>query len=90
VVVAVLLAVVAVGVFLPPALANATLVLAIVVNLWFWVVGQDFGALFTNGATDINTAPLLIVVALAYWNTSTGRWPAGVGGSSPARAREAG
>jgi hypothetical protein len=89
VVVAVLLAVVAVGVFLPPALANATLVLAIVVNLWFWVVGQDFGALFTNGATDINTAPLLIVVALAYWKTSTGRRPAGVGRPSPVLAREA-
>jgi hypothetical protein len=89
VVVAVLLAIVALGVVLPPPAANATLVLAIVVNLWFWVVGQDFGALFTNGATDINTAPLLMVLALAYWNTSTGPRPDGVGGSSPAPARVA-
>jgi hypothetical protein len=89
VVVAVLLAIIAVGVLLPPPVANATLVLAIVVNLWFWVVGQGFGALFTNGATDVNTAPLLIVLALAYWNTSTARRRAGAGGSSPVLARGA-
>jgi hypothetical protein len=88
-VVAILLAVVAVGVLLPPPASNATLVVAIVVSLWFWAVGQDFGELFTNGATDVNTGPLLILLALAYWNTSTGRRPTGVGGSSPALAREA-
>jgi hypothetical protein len=87
VVVAVLLAVMAVGVFFPPPAANAILVLAIVVSLWFWVVGQNFGALFTTGATDVNTGPLLILLALAYWNTSTGRQP--VDGSSPALARAA-
>jgi hypothetical protein len=89
VVVAVLLAIAAVGVFFPPPGANTILVLAIVVSLWFWVVGQNFGALFTNGATDVNSGPLLILLALAYWNTSTGRASAGVGGSSPALARGA-
>jgi hypothetical protein len=89
VVVGILLAIVAVGVLFPPPAANAILVLAIVVSLWFWVVGQNFGALFTNGATDVNTGPLLILLALAYWNTSTGRPPATVGGSSHSLAREA-
>ncbi len=69
VVVAVLLAVVAIGVYLPPSVANATLVLAIAVNLCLWVVGQDFGALFTKTATDVSSAPLLILLSLAYWNT---------------------
>ncbi len=77
------------GVLFPPPAANAILVLAIVVSLWFWVVGQNFGALFTNGATDVNTGPLLILLALAYWNTSTSRPPAAVDGSSHALAREA-
>jgi hypothetical protein len=89
VIVAVLLALVAVGVFLPPPAANATLVLAIVVSLWFWVVGQDFGVLFTNGATDVNTGPVLILLALAYWNAPVGRRPPGVTGSSPVLARAA-
>jgi hypothetical protein len=89
VIVAVLSAIVAVGVFLPPPAANATLVLAIVISLWFWVVGQNFGALFTNGATDVNTGPLLILLALAYWNTPIGRRSAGVTGPTPVLTREA-
>jgi hypothetical protein len=64
---AVALAVVAVGVFLPRVVANATVCLAILLSLAFWVVGQDFGTLFTNGATDVNSGPLLVLIALAYW-----------------------
>jgi hypothetical protein len=64
---AVTLAVVAVGVYLPRRVANATLGLAILLSLAFWVVGQDFGTLFTNGATDLNSGPLLVLLALAYW-----------------------
>lgn len=67
VIVAALLALVAIGVFLPPAPSNAVLVLAIMISLAFWVIGQDFGDLFTNGATDVNTGPLLIVLCVAYW-----------------------
>ena len=64
-----LLVLVAAGVYLPEPAANAVLVVAIVISAWFWVVGQDFGELFTNGATDVNSGPLLILLALAYWNT---------------------
>jgi uncharacterized membrane protein len=86
VIVAVLLAIVAAGVFFPPPVANAIIVLAMVVSLWFWVVGQNFGALFTSGATDVNSGPLLILLALAYWNTSSGRRPVECDGSSRAVA----
>jgi len=66
---AVVLVAVALGVYLPPAWANAAVVLSIVVGLLFWVVGQDFGELFTNGATDVNSGPLLILLGVAYWTT---------------------
>jgi hypothetical protein len=80
VVLAILLLVVAVGTYLPPSLANATVGLAAVVALTFWVVGENFGALFTNGATDVNSGPLLILLAVSYW-----RWTPR---TDPARASE--
>jgi hypothetical protein len=86
VVLAVLLLVVAFGVYLPPSLANATVALAALIGLTFWVVGQDFGALFTNGATDVNSGPLLILLSAAYW-----RWtprPDPVHASEPALSFE--
>ncbi len=64
---AVALAVVALGVYLPRIVNNAAMCLAIALSLAFWVVGQDFGTLFTNGATDLNSGPLLVLLALAYW-----------------------
>ena len=67
VVLAVALAVVAVGVYLPALAARGTLVLALVVAAVFWVFGQAFGEIMTGGATDPNSAPLLALLALAYW-----------------------
>lgn len=67
---AVLLLVVALGTYLPRLFANATVALAAVLGLTFWVVGENFGSLFTNGATDVNSGPLLVLLAVAYW-----RWP---------------
>jgi hypothetical protein len=32
-----------------------------------WVFGQAFGEIMTGGATDPNSAPLLALLALAYW-----------------------
>jgi hypothetical protein len=72
----VLLGIVAIGTYLPRALANATVVLAAVISLTFWVVGQNFGALFTNGATDVNSGPLLILLAVSYWRLRTHPEPA--------------
>ena len=64
---AVALAVIAVGVFLPTPVAKAALVLAIVVSLVIWVVGEGFGMILAGGATDPNSGPLLVLLALAYW-----------------------
>ena len=70
VVLAGLLVIVAVGVYLPAPYANASVALAALIGLTFWVVGENFGALFTNGATDVNSGPLLILLAVAYWRWS--------------------
>jgi hypothetical protein len=70
VVLAVLLAAVAVGVFLPAGLARAAVVLAIVLALLIWFVGQDLGMILAGGATDPNSGLLLTLLALAYWPSS--------------------
>ena len=64
---AVLLAIVAIGIYLPARAGNATIVLAAALGLGFWVVGENFGALFTNSATDVNSGPLLVLLAVAFW-----------------------
>ena len=69
-VLALLLLMVALGTYLPDSFANAAVALAAVVGLAFWVIGENFGALFTNGATDVNSGPLLILLALSYWRLS--------------------
>jgi hypothetical protein len=58
---------IAVGVYLPAAAAKATLVLAVVVALVIWVFAQAFGGILASGATDPNSGPLLVLLALAYW-----------------------
>jgi hypothetical protein len=65
--VAIALAVIALGVHLPPPATRATLVLAIVVALVIWVVGEAFGMILAGGATDPNSGPLLVLLALTYW-----------------------
>ena len=46
---------------------RAFLVLSVLINLVFWIVGQGFGGLFTGSATDPNSAPLLILLACALY-----------------------
>jgi len=68
VVLGVLLAAVAVGIFLPwPTVVKATLVLAMLVALVTWVTGEAFGMIMAGGATDPNSGPLLALLAVAYW-----------------------
>ena len=64
---AALLAFVALGIFLPPTASRAVLALAVVVATCIWVLGENFGALFTGSATDPNSGPLLALLAAAYW-----------------------
>jgi len=70
VVLAVALTMIALGVYLPPPLAKSALVLAIVVALVIWVVAQALGGILAGGATDPNSGPLLVLLALAYWPSS--------------------
>jgi len=64
---AVICLVVGYGVFLPAPVARATLVLAVVTAVVVWVVGENFGLILVGGATDPNSGPVLILLALAYW-----------------------
>jgi len=60
---------IALGVFLPAAPARGVIALAIVVAVAIWVVGENFGQIFTGAATDPNSGPLLVLLAVAYWPT---------------------
>ena len=70
-VLAVVLVIIAVGVYFPPPVMRATLVLAVVVAAVIWVFGQAFGEIMAGGATDPNSAPLLALLALCYWPART-------------------
>ncbi len=74
-VLAAVLAVIALGVYLPAPAAKVTLVLAIVVAAVIWVFGEAFGAIVAGGATDVNSGPLLALLALAYWPLRTSSAP---------------
>jgi hypothetical protein len=63
--------VIAAGVYLARPAAKAALTLAIVVALVIWVVGEGFGMILAGGATDPNSGPLLVLLALAYWPVRT-------------------
>jgi hypothetical protein len=71
VVLAVALVLIGVGVYLPARIAKVTLVLAIVVAALIWVFAQAFGGILAGGATDVNSGPLLALLALAYWPLRT-------------------
>jgi hypothetical protein len=64
---AVVCAVIAIGVYLPPQISKCTLVLAMVVFAVIWVATQNFGGILAGGATDPNSGPLVIIMALIYW-----------------------
>jgi hypothetical protein len=71
IVLAIALVIIAIGVYLPPPAAKATLVLAIVVAAVIWVFGEAFGTILTGGGTDPNSGLLLILLALCYWPART-------------------
>jgi hypothetical protein len=68
----------AVGVFIPAALRPALLVAAIAA-LVIWTWGENFGDLVSGSATDPNSGPLLVAIALAFWPAGAGlarsAWP---------------
>jgi len=73
---AVAFVVIAAAVYLPERAAKAALVLAIVVSVVIWVIPQGLGGILAGGATDPNSGPLLVLLALAYWPSRTVTAPA--------------
>lgn len=64
----------------PGVLRSVAGVAGIVVSVLFWVFGQSLGELWTGQATDPNTAPLMVLMALAMLSS-----PAAVAGISKRR-----
>jgi hypothetical protein len=75
VILAVVLALVAVGVYLPRPAARAGVVLAIVTAAVIWAA-EGLGGILTGGGTDPNSGLLLALVALAYWPLARAAWSA--------------
>jgi hypothetical protein len=55
-----------VAIFVPAAVRPAV-TLSIILAAAIWVIGENFGGILTGQATDPNTGPLLVLVALAFW-----------------------
>lgn len=64
---AVLFALIALAVVLPITLRRPVLVMTILLMLFIWVVGQDFGEIATGQGTDPNSALPLALLAACYW-----------------------
>ena len=86
---AVVCAVVAVGVFLPSRFTKVTLVLGIVTFVFIWVATENFGGILAGGATDPNSGPLVIILALTYWPLTLARTATSRPSSSTAGSKEA-
>jgi hypothetical protein len=63
---AALLAVIAAAV-LVPSITRPVLVACALVSVLIWFVPENLGRIGTGSATDPNTGPLLVLLALAYW-----------------------
>ena len=79
---AVVLAAIAAGIFLPAPGARVAVALAVAVALVVWVVGQDLGEVLAGDATDVNSGPLLALIALAYWPGRAAAGPEGGAGEA--------
>jgi hypothetical protein len=53
-------------VILVPSLVRPALVVVLLFSLAVWLV-QDFGAMLTSQGTDVNSGPLIALLAWAYW-----------------------
>jgi hypothetical protein len=79
---AVILAIVAVGAYLPRPAARAVIVLAIVTAAALWIA-QGLGGVLTGGGTDPNSGPLLALMALSFWPLSARRTRSAADASKP-------
>lgn len=56
----------AVGVLFP-ATSRAALITAVIAAMIIWTAGEDLGGILSGMATDPNSGPLLVLLALAFW-----------------------
>jgi hypothetical protein len=63
----VILVLIAVGIFLPTGVTRVVVVAAIVVAMFIWLIGEAAGAVFGGQSTDVNSGPLLVLIALSFW-----------------------
>jgi hypothetical protein len=66
IVLAALSAAIAAGIYLPVRSVRIVIGLALVVATVLWLA-QGLGGIFTGSATDVDSAPLLALLALAFW-----------------------
>jgi hypothetical protein len=59
-----------ISVYLAPSISQFMIVMVIVVFIIIWVAVQDLGGILIGGATDPNSGPLIILIALIYWPLS--------------------
>jgi hypothetical protein len=64
-----IMALIGVGIFLPARWTRVIVIAAVVVSAFIWVIGQALGPVFGGESTDVNSGPLLALMALAYWPT---------------------
>ena len=50
-----------------PATTRAALITAAIAAALLWAAGENYGAIFSGMATDPNSGPLLVLLALAFW-----------------------
>ena len=72
IVLAVALVLIAIGVYLPRPARQGDPGAGHRGGLVIWVVGEAFGMILAGGATDPNSGPLLVLLALAYWPAQDG------------------
>jgi hypothetical protein len=48
--------------------------LGIALSLFYWVVFQQLGEVFTADATDLNLGPMMVLLAVAAWPRSQRAW----------------
>jgi hypothetical protein len=83
VVLAVILAAIALAIYLPAGRTQRVIfIVALIVSLLIWIVGEALGLVIGGEGTDPNTGPLLMLVIAAYW-------PARDAMAAPAGAAEA-
>jgi hypothetical protein len=66
IVLTVVLAVIAVGIYLPWPAVRVVLVLALLTAAAIWIA-EGLGGILTGGGTDPNSGPLLALLALSFW-----------------------